>query len=110
VIESVFYVPDIFFALNVRNCFLLELLPVQPIDVFIQSSLPGTVGVTEVIIASEFFGDVLMLGNLRSVVCGDRMHFLFEWVSSRTISLTTIHYFLLTGTEVFYASTFDRPW
>lgn len=76
-IQAVFYLLDISFCQMFKAAAFGDILPNQSIDVLIQPSLPGAIGVAEVVIAFELFGNALMFGKLQSVIGGDGMHVSF---------------------------------
>ena len=50
-----------------------NILSDKTVNVFIESSLPGAVGMTEVVVAFELLGNALMSGEFQPVIGGDGM-------------------------------------
>lgn len=67
-VEPVLYVLDLLFAQMFKATAFGDILPDKPVDILIDTPLPGTVGIAEIIAASKFLADVLMLCELQAVI------------------------------------------
>ena len=51
-----------------------QVLPDEPVGVFVQATLPRMIGVGEVAICFQHLGDLHVVGELLAIVIGQRMH------------------------------------
>ncbi len=70
-IESVFYVLDLLFAQMLKVAAFRNVLPNKPVCILVDTSLPRTIGVAEVVVASKFRAYDFMPCKLQTVITCD---------------------------------------
>lgn len=95
--------------------FFGEVLPNQPVGVFIGASFPAVIGPCKEEINPEHLADRLMPGKFFPIVSGDGIEKLFYWIQgidggvSKSVSCCMLNYCLLTTSLPLFKHTSPQP-